>query len=69
MFMLAPMKTLTYSNDCSESCVMFRLSLFLIGQFSPVYIHGHLKKNFWISQLSEHLLESQAAFRKSIQAS
>jgi hypothetical protein len=41
------LKTLTYSNDCSESRIkLFRLSISLIGLFSPVYICGRLPELF-----------------------
>jgi hypothetical protein len=54
-FLLASLKTLTNSKNCSKSRIkfMFRLSFPLIGQYFLVYIH---------SRLLEQFSESQAGF-------
>ncbi len=59
--LLASLKTFINSKTCFESRtrILLRLSYALIGRFSQAYIHG---------QLSEQLLESQAAIRKPEQA-
>jgi flagellar biogenesis protein FliO len=56
-FLLASLKTLTNSEDCSVSRIkfLFRLFFTLIGCISPVYLHGWLVEQF---------SESQAASRK-----
>jgi hypothetical protein len=51
-FLLASLKTLIDSENCSESRIkfLFRLSFALIGQFFPVYIHSRLSEQFSGSQ-------------------
>jgi hypothetical protein len=51
-FLLASLKTLNNSKDCSESRFKFLFQLFisLIGQFSLVCIHGRLAEKFSGSQ-------------------
>jgi hypothetical protein len=53
-FLLATLKTLTISKDCSESYIkfLFRHSFALIGQFSTVYIHDRLLEQFLGSQVA-----------------
>jgi hypothetical protein len=49
IFLLASLKTLTNSDDCSESRALkfiFWLSFALFGQFSPVYIYDRLSEKF-----------------------
>jgi hypothetical protein len=50
--LLVSLKTLTDSENCSESRIkfLFRLSFALIGQFFPVYIHSRLSEQFSGSQ-------------------
>ncbi len=50
-FLLASLKTLTNSKDCSESCIkfLFRLSFSLINRFfflCTLYIHGPFSERF-----------------------
>jgi len=51
-FLLASLKTITYSENCSESWIKFLFWLFiaLLCRFSPVYIHGRLSGQFSGSQ-------------------
>jgi hypothetical protein len=62
-FLLAYLKTLTNSKNCSVRRIkfLFQLSFALIGGFSLLYNHGQPS----VSQVAfEQLLESQAAFGK-----
>jgi hypothetical protein len=47
-FLLASLKTITNSKNCSESRIKFqvRLSFALTGPFFPVYIHSRLSEQF-----------------------
>jgi hypothetical protein len=47
------LKILTNSKSCPERSIKIQFSFAIIGQFSPVYIHG---------RLSEQLSESRVAF-------
>jgi hypothetical protein len=51
-FLLASMKTLTNSKNCSKSRIkfLFQLSFALIGHLFPVYIHSQLSEQFSGSQ-------------------
>jgi hypothetical protein len=61
-FILASLKTLTYSKNSAVSRIkfLFCLSFAYIGRFCPVNIH---------SQLSEQYSGSQAGYRKTFQDS
>jgi hypothetical protein len=72
-FLLASVKTLSNYKSCSVRRIkfLFRLSFALIGRFVPVYIHiqSRLSEEFYDHrQVTEQLLETQAAFRKPEQA-
>jgi hypothetical protein len=62
-FLLASLKKLAGSQNCSESRIKFllRLSFALIGQFFPVYIHSRRNNIQDHRQVTEQLLETQAA--------
>jgi hypothetical protein len=51
-FLLASLKTLFNSINCSENGIKFllRLSFALLGPFFPVYVHSRLSKQFSGSQ-------------------
>jgi hypothetical protein len=51
-FLLASLKALTNSTNCSESRIKFgfRLSFSLIGRLLPVHIHSRLLEQFPGSQ-------------------
>jgi hypothetical protein len=51
-FLLASLKTLTCSTNCYEDRIkfLFQLSFTLIGNFSPVFIHGRILELFSGSQ-------------------
>ncbi len=66
-FLLASLKTLSNSKDCSLCRIkfLFRFSFILTGGISPLHIHSRLFKEFSESQVAlGQLLESQAASRK-----
>jgi hypothetical protein len=71
--LLAPVKTLTVSKNCSESRIklLFRLPFALSDRFSPVYIYVRFSGQFVRvtgRRLSEKILETQAATRNQEQA-
>jgi hypothetical protein len=71
-FLLASLKTLPNSKDCSESRILISVPAFLLtGSFSPVYIMCPTFETIFriTGDFSEQLTELKAAIRQPEQAS